>query len=182
MVTTAIVLFQQHPRPQFQPAGSPPASYQSSRFISDLLWGSICLRRKCFLTMDFSLLQSFNMWTAPTNCTDCDECDEEDDGVWIINLEDRSGLHHPLQPPALLPSHVFEESVHEYWNSPTNEARNILSLFAVEISTYLLLLLLCCCCYGLDKVIPEGLAFMDSINISARSNSKQNNKEYKKYI
>ena len=45
-----------------------------------------------------------------------------------------------------------------------------------------LLLLLLCCCYGLDKVIPESLAFMDSINISARSNSKQNNKEHQKFI
>ena len=141
MVTTAIVLAQQHPRHKFQPAGPLPASHQSSQFIGDLLWGFICLRSKCYFDTGLFLSAIFQYVNGAYKLYRLWWMRWRRWRMWIINLEDRSGLQHPRQPPALLPSHVFEESVHEYWNSPTNEARNILSLFAVEIFTCY------CCCY-----------------------------------
>ena len=60
----------------------------------------------------------------------------------------------------------------------SSPSKYLLAIVVAMLSLLVLLLLLLCCYYGLDKVIPESLAFMDSINILARSNSKQNNKEY----
>ena len=60
----------------------------------------------------------------------------------------------------------------------SSPSKYLLAIVVAMLLLLVLLLLLLCCYYGLDKVIPESLAFMDSINISARSNSKQNNKEY----